>query len=242
MHEISFSRPDIAATAAKLGIKEPKNLGDVLYSARHRSGLPQSIQSTQPEGQEWVIEGAGPAKYAFRLRGAVIIAPNPNLAPIKIPDATPEIVTAHALSDEQALLAIIRYNRLIDVFLGIVTYSLQNHLRTAVKGVGQIEIDELYVGLSRRGRHYIVPVQAKGGADRLSTVQARQGIAYCESRFPNLICRPVSAQFVTPNHIALFDLVLDENDDVRIDDERQYRLVPAEEIQASDLHSYGTRH
>ncbi len=30
-----------------------------------------------------------------------------------------------------------------NTFLGLTTYSLQSHLRTSVKDVGQIEIDEL---------------------------------------------------------------------------------------------------
>ena len=55
------------------------------------------------------------------------------------------------MSDEQALLAKIRYNRLLDVFLGISAYSLQNHLRTTVLHIGQIEIDELYIGLDKHG-------------------------------------------------------------------------------------------
>lgn len=82
------------------------------------------------------------------------------MLPIKVPNATPEILLANAFDDEQALLAKVRYNRLIDLFLGITAHSLQNHLRTTVKGIGQIEIAELYVGLDRRGRQFIVPVQA----------------------------------------------------------------------------------
>ena len=70
------------------------------------------------------------------------------------------------MSDEQALLAKVRYNRLIDVFLGVAAYSLQNHLRTTVSDVGQLEIDEIYVGVDRQGRQYVMPVQAKGGSDR----------------------------------------------------------------------------
>ena len=52
------------------------------------------------------------------------------LATTKIPDGTPSIVRKYSISDEQALLAIVRYNRLIDIFLGVTCYSLQNHLRT----------------------------------------------------------------------------------------------------------------
>ena len=31
-----------------------------------------------------------------------------------------------------------------------------------------VETDEIYVGLDKRGSHYVVPVQAKGGNDRLN--------------------------------------------------------------------------
>jgi len=41
----------------------------------------------------------------------------------------------YALGDEQALLAKLRYNRLLDIFTGVVCYSLQNHLRTNVPGM-----------------------------------------------------------------------------------------------------------
>lgn len=67
------------------------------------------------------------------------IEPDTMLATIKIPDGTPSIVKKYSASDEQALLTIVRYNRLIDTFLGITCYSLQNHLRTTVDGIGQIE-------------------------------------------------------------------------------------------------------
>jgi hypothetical protein len=64
-------------------------------------------------------------------------------------------------------------------------------LRTTVKGLGQIEIDEVYTGVDRHGCQYIIPMQAKGGNDRLSKVQAKQDFACCAEKFPNLICRAV---------------------------------------------------
>ena len=39
--------------------------------------------------------------------------------------------------EEQMLLGIARYNRLIDTFLGLTTYSLQNQLRTTVEGMAR---------------------------------------------------------------------------------------------------------
>lgn len=227
--EISFAREDLETAASALEIELPKNLGDVIYSIRYRMPMPDRVIETQPDGMEWVVEGAGRSQYVFRLVRINRIFPNRDLVQIKIPDATPEIVSAYSLSDEQALLAKLRYNRLIDIFLGIATYSLQNHLRTTVSGIGQIEIDEIYVGIDSRGRQYVIPVQAKGGADQLSVVQAKQDIACCAEKFPHLICRSISSQFMADDLIALFELTL-ENDEVRVVDEKHYRLLPADQI------------
>ena len=238
--EFSFNRDEIVSTAKNLGIVLPKNLGDVIYSMRYRTDLPDAILSTAPIDKEWIIEGAGHAKYRFRLTRASHIAPRSNLIAIKVPDATPEIIGRYALGDEQALLAKVRYNRLIDVFLGVAAYSLQNHLRTSVPDLGQIEIDELYVGISRSGAQFIIPVQAKGGSDQLSTVQTRQDMAFCAARFPELVCRPISAQFMSQNAIALFELG-EDGKDVAVVSERHYKLVPAKEIGPADLKKYAQR-
>jgi len=196
-----------------------------------------AAKKTQPKGMEWVIEGAGRAKYLFKLVKVNRILPNENLIAIKIPDATPEIISAYSLSDEQALLAKVRYNRLIDIFLGIATYSLQNHLRTSVKGTGQVEIDEIYVGVDRNGCQYVIPVQAKGGKDQLSVVQTKQDLDCCKEKFANLVCRSVSAQFINDDLIALFELTL-EDGMVKVVEEKHYRLVPASKIAKKDLAGY----
>ncbi len=238
--ELPFARNDLETTAATLGLDLPKNLGDVVYSLRYRTPMPDAVLATQPEGMEWIIEGMGRALYAFRLVPINRIVPNPDLVTVKIPDATPEIVSAYALSDEQALLAKVRYNRLIDIFLGIASYSLQNHLRTTVRGVGQIEIDEIYVGIDRQGRQYVIPVQAKGGNDQLSVVQTKQDLLCCSEKFPKLICRAISTQFMADDLIALFELTV-EDDHVKVVEERHYRLVSADVISADDLAAYGRR-
>lgn len=165
------------------------------------------------------------------------IVPRAELVTIKVPDATPEIIASYALDDEQALLAKVRYNRLIDIFLGLTTYSLQNHLRTTVKGMGQIEIDELYIGLDKHGCHYVIPVQAKGGKDQISVVQTKQDIRWCEEKFPGIACRAISAQFMNENLIAIFELTVDD-DLVKVVEERHYKLVPASELDAAAIRQY----
>ena len=145
---------------------------------------------------EWIIEGAGKGRYRFKLVAKTRIVPRDDLVVINVPDATPELIRAYKLDDEQALLAIVRYNRLIDTFLGLTTYSLQNHLRTTVEGMGQIEIDELYIGLDKHGCHYVIPVQAKGGRDQIGIVQTAQDIRFAEQKFPGMRCRAIAAQFL----------------------------------------------
>lgn len=237
---VEFTREDLESAATELGIALPKNLGDVIYALRYRTPLPGNVLDTQPADLEWIIEGGGRARYAFKLVTINRIRPNPDLVTIKIPDATPEIVTAYAISDEQALLAKVRYNRLIDIFLGITTYSLQNHLRTTVRNVGQIEIDEIYVGVDRRGCQYVIPVQAKGGSDQIGVVQTKQDVLCCEEKYPSLVCRPVSAQFMRDDVIAIFELCL-QDEQVKIVDERHYKLVPAREIAPDELSDYARR-
>lgn len=238
---IPFERADLVRAADELGVVLPRNLGDIVYAIRYRTPMPKSILATQPEGMEWIIEGEGRARYRFCLVPVNRIVPRSDLVTIKIPEATPEVIGAYALSDEQALLAKVRYNRLIDIFLGVTAYSLQNHLRTTVKGIGQIEIDEVYVALDRNGAHYVIPVQAKGGNDQLSVVQAKQDIACCKEKFPALICRSVSAQFMDDALIAIFELTVEE-DHVLIVDEKHYKLVPADNISPDELNMYRRRH
>lgn len=238
--EVRFAREDLTQTAKKLRIDLPKNLGDVIYSFRYRAALPDSIIRTAPEGLEWVIRPIGQAKYMFALSAMPRIIPSKMLSETKIPDATPGIIRKYALNDEQGLLAKLRYNRLIDIFSGITCYSLQNHLRTTVPAMGQIETDELYVGLDKRGIHYIFPVQAKGGSDQLGIVQIEQDFAMCQMKFPKLVCIPIAAQFIENDLIALFSFEISDKG-VSIDSEKHYRLVEPNSLTEEELEQYKNR-
>lgn len=232
-----FSREEIQNICSRLNLQAPKNFGDVLYSYRYRRPLPDEILATHPDGYEWIIEGAGDAVYKFELSRINRIVPRDNLVEIKIPDSTPGLIEKYALTDEQALLAKIRYNRIIDIFLQISSYSLQNHLRTKIKSMGQIEIDEVYVGVNKFGAQFIIPVQAKGGNDKHGVVQTMQDIACCREKFPDLICRPVSVQFIGKDKLAAFELRVEDNE-LKVVDEKHYRLVRYDEISGQDLEYY----
>lgn len=237
MRKVPFSRDEIVKTASKLGMPPIKNLGDLVYTFRFRSDFPDSIAEKAPKGTDWVIRLAGRGEYCFAASVLTTITPRPGLAVVKVPDATPGIISRYALTDEQALLAKLRYNRLIDVFTGLTCYPLQSHLRTTVEGLGQVETDEIYVGLDRSGAHFALPVQAKGGADKQSIVQIEQDIAICLDKFPNLICVPVAAQFMADDVIAMFTFQVTKEEPAILE-EKHYRLVPQEELSEDELLAY----
>jgi hypothetical protein len=240
LDSIDFDRSEITETAGELRIALPKNLGDVLYSFRYRTSLPTGITEKAPQGYEWIIRPAGRARYRFVLVSQAHIVPSGVLAETKILDATPGVIARYALSDEQALLAIVRYNRLVDIFAGITCYSLQNHLRTTVREVGQVETDEIYIGIDKRGAQYVLPIQAKGRIDKIGVVQIEQDMAVCATKFPSLICRPLAAQFMQNGAIAMFEFEQVKNE-IKVTGERHYRLVGPDGLSPEDIAQYRNR-
>jgi hypothetical protein len=238
--EIEFERTEINQAADELGIVLPKNLGDVLYSFRYRTLLPKSITAKAPKGYEWIIRPAGKGKYKLAIVKQSAMIPSSVLAETKIPDSTPGVIVKYSMNDEQSLLAKLRYNRLVDIFTGLTCYSLQNHLRTTLRDGSQVETDEIYIGLDKRGAHFVLPVQAKGGRDKIGIVQIEQDLALCALKFPRLICKAIAAQFMADNLIALFEFE-QTNDGIKVLSEKHYRLVKPDELSPEELQSYSVR-
>lgn len=238
--EIRFSRDDIVTVAARLGLSRPKNIGDLPYTFRYRQDFPSSIAEKAPAGTTWVFWPAGRSKYRLAPAKNPDFVPSGQLAETKVPNSTPGIIAMYSRTDEQALLARLRYNRLIDIFTGVTTYSLQSHWRTAVKEFGQLETDELYVGIDKRGAQFIFPVQAKGRGDTLNVVQVAQDFEACKQNFPELVCRPIGAQFMEEDLIALFEFE-GTGIEFRVANERHYRLVQADRVTKEDLAAYRSR-
>ena len=239
--DVDFERAEFESFAEQLGIQLPKNLGDIIYSFRYRTNLPSTITSKAPKDHVWIIRPIGRGKYRMIVIKDAPIVPNLHLEEIKVPDSTPGVVAMYSLDDEQALLARVRYNRLIDIFTGVTCYSLQNHLRTTVPEMGQVETDEIYIGLNRHGAHYVFPIQAKGGTDRLNIVQIEQDLALCAAKFPGLSCTAIGAQFITKTvghyTIALFGFEK-RQDGPKMVLEKHYRLVSPKDISKEDLEAY----
>ena len=237
--QVSFSVDDIIDSAVALELDRPRNIPDLIYNAVYRGGLPESVTALAAGGLEWTVRIKGDGKYEFVLEQPLDLKPNATMLATKVPDSTPGIISMYALNDEQALLAKLRYNRLVDLFVGLACYSLQSHLRTRAGGA-QVETDEVYVGLDRNGAHYVIPVQAKGGSDRLHRVQIEQDMTMCAEKFPDARCRPVAAQFMRGDVIALFELAKDAGQ-VKVAREKHYLLVPPDQLTPEELRQYSSQ-
>lgn len=187
---LPFTKDELVQVCQELSIVI-NNVPDVPYHYRTgRSDMPNEILDTG----NWVIEGAGKGKYTFvKLKRSPYIHIPDDLYVTEIPEATPDIVLKYGGIDEQAILTRIRYNRLVDTFLSVTAYHLQGHVRSSVQGIGQVEVDDLYLGVDTDGRWYVIPIEAKsvGPKERLGVIQIRQMILFAKQNYSDLILRPV---------------------------------------------------
>jgi hypothetical protein len=151
----------------------------------------------------------------------------------RIPEATSWIIAKYSPSKKQALLAKVRYNRLIDLFIGFPCYLLQSNMRAIVPGVGEVETDEIYMGANRWGKRYVLPVRAKGGTKPVRLFQIEQDLALCKAKFPAFTCLPMAALFMADDIIALFSFGKTDQG-VALADEKHYRLVPPDQMAIED--------
>jgi hypothetical protein len=226
--EIFFERGDIEKALVETG-ETVRNIGDLIYTYRFRkdlhAALPKSIQALSGSKDLcWTISLRGHGKYAFRARKTPFIRPAIGKL-TNYTDLTPPIIAKHSQNDEQALLAHVRYSRILDHFLHLECHSLQNHYRTHVKGIGQTEVDEIYIGVDGAGVEYIIPVQAKGGTDTISLMQIEQDYAVCQAKYPSLRARAVAVYFKDSTHLTLFEFKQLANGDAQLLREQSYHLV-----------------
>lgn len=245
-----WDRTELNEISKELGIALPKNIGDAIYAMRHgRDELPDAVKALAPKGKHWLLLPNGKGKYRFVAANHFVLEHNQYLKVIKIPDSTPQIVAEYARGDEQAVLARVRYCRLLDIFLGLSAFPLQSHYRTTVAAFNgsQIETDDLSVGIDRHGAQYIIPVQAKGEDERVGAVQVIQDIYSCREKFPHLVVRAVAAKTIEVDKsgsgpplytIALLEIGVDKAYNVHVMREEHYQIVPSAMIDESDLQAY----
>ncbi len=93
------------------------------------------------------------------------------------------------------------------------------------------------MGLDKHGCHYVIPVQAKGGRDKIGAVQTAQDLTFAAQKFPGMRCRAVAAQFMANRVVALFETTIDDGE-VKIVEERHYKLVPADKLDDAAIRAY----
>lgn len=152
----------------------------------------------------------------------------------EILDATPPIVSFYSRNAGQLLLSKVRNNRLLDLFLELRAYPLECRVRPGLPSEDPAAIDELYIGQKSNGRRSIVVVQVleEGRAPRID-----QDLAFCRHAFPELTPRLVAVQFKRDEVgevIVMFEL-FQSGDEIKLRDEKHYRLVPADQIGGDDL-------
>ena len=73
----------------------------------------------------------------------------------------------------------------------------------------------------------------------LNVIQVWQDFRVAEQKFPDLIARPVAAQFLDDSVIALFEFE-EANAEITIAREHHYNLVPPDELTHAELAAYRT--
>lgn len=231
--EVPFTLQDIRDAVQQVMAANPAyredNIPDIKYQfASGRSALPKAVDRLGP----WMIVGKGKSKYAFvKLQEPPGIRVSEDLLTILLPDATPQIVLEYGGQDEQGILAKVHYNRLLDTFLELTCYHIQNHWRTSVRARGQSEIDDLYVAVNTRGRQFVIPIEAKTHGEHLSKTQVFQNIELVRHKYPRLSLRPVGIQEMSDQSLVLIEFEPAEHPNgVKIRQMRRYKLVPMSEI------------
>ena len=192
MQRIEFSKQDVEEVAADLGVKLG-NAADVVYRMRSRTRLPDDILDLGFT----VLRGVGRGKYALETGGeAIVHLPEHEVfehndqTPLPVRRLLPENL---AELDEQGLLTVVNYCKLLDHFTGLTVYRLRSHVRKSVPGIGQAELDEIDVGVALRDDDVpvVFPIEAKAADEVINRVQIATAVAYCETYFTGHEIRPL---------------------------------------------------
>ncbi|HEX6511681.1 MAG TPA: hypothetical protein VF157_05240 [Chloroflexota bacterium] len=153
------------------------------------------------------------------------VTPDPARTEIRVLDTTPAVVEKFASHRGEALLARVRYNRLVELFTAAACYLLP----TDCGSYNSEAVVDLYVGVTRRGAECIFPVHAVASRKRLYLEVVERSRLICASRFRTLLCRPIAAHSLGDDLIALYEVEARRGQIGKLD-EAHYRLVPAAEF------------
>lgn len=226
---LKFQKDELADACRKHDITV-RNIPDIIYTYRTgRRMLPPKILATG----HWAIEPAGRGAYAFRLlrNPPHFDIPFGDYAPVGIYNAIPEVVEGLLRRDEQSLLTRVLYNRLVDIFTGLTCFHIQNHYRSFVAGMGEVELDALYVGVDKTGTLYVLPIEAKSQdeSEMIGRIQVSQMAKLVRQDFPRLRRRVLAVKDLADRTIAMVEFDdHEEPDDFGIVSVSRFRLIRRE--------------
>jgi len=227
---ILFTLDDVRNAADELNL-EARNPADLVYRMRSRTVLPAEIL----ERGFYVLRSIGRGQYQFEKATTTIIEPPMSeitealdLTPLPVRRLLPE---ALADMDEQAVLTVASYCKLLDHFTGLQVLRLRSHVRKSVPGVGQAELDAIDVGVAMRDDEIpvVFPIEAKAVADALNRVQVMNMVRYCSHYFPKLLVRPlaIKVDYDSVLHIMEFNTP-DKAADLKVVKSAAYKLTLSE--------------
>ncbi len=192
MQRLEFTKQDVERVAADLGLKLG-NAADVIYRMRSRTRLPDDVLDLGFT----VLRGIGRGRYALEVGGEALVhlpehevLDHNDQTPLPVRRLLPENLVE---LDEQGLLTIVSYCKLLDHFTGLTVYRLRSHVRKSVPSVGQAELDEIDVGVALRDDDVpvVFPLEAKAADEVINRVQIANAVAYCEAYFAGHEVRPI---------------------------------------------------
>src|SRR6185503_7572691 len=169
---VLFTLDDIRNAADSLAL-EVRNPADLIYRMRSRTILPKEIL----DKGFYILRAIGRGRYQFEKGSSTIFQPLDSrptealdITPLPVRRLLPERL---AEMDEQAVLTVASYCKLLDHFTGLQIYRLRSHVRKSVPGVGQAELDAIDVGVALRDDEMpvVFPIEAKAAPDALNRVQ-----------------------------------------------------------------------
>ncbi|MGH9427452.1 MAG: hypothetical protein ACRD2L_14260, partial [Terriglobia bacterium] len=195
IQEIDFTLDDVRAAAEELGVIV-RNPADMIYRMRSGTVLPAEILAKG----FYILRATGRGQYKLEQAATTIIElpltePQTalDLTPLPVRRLLPEALVE---IDEQGLLTIVSYCRLLDHFTGLTVFRLRSHVRKSVASIGQAELDEVDVGVALRDDELpvIFPIEAKAAPDAISRVQISAMIAFSDVYFPEHEIRPLAVK------------------------------------------------
>ena len=146
-----------------------------------------------------VLRQIGRGKYRLEFGENVIVELEDTPSIVDAIDITPLPVRRLlpenlAVIDEQGLLTIVSYCKMLDHFTALTVYRLRNHVRKSVEGIGQAEVDAVDVGvaISDEEDPIVFPIEAKAREDAINKVQIAAQVQFAKQYFPTYSIRPLA--------------------------------------------------